>query len=64
MIRHNATAEDIAKLNEDRKSRASTRAADPPMRDGLTKEQTREALRSLPKSGQTIPKKLVPKRPQ
>lgn len=64
MIRHNATPEDIAKLNEDRANQANKRGDDLHKRDGLTKAQIKKALKSLPKSGQTIPRKLIPKLPQ
>jgi hypothetical protein len=63
MKRHLATRSEIAELNEFRKNRAGDRESKAPENSGLTREETQKALKSLPSSGQKIPRKLIPSLP-
>lgn len=63
MKRHLATRAEIAELNEFRKGRPGGRESKAPENSGLTREETQKALKSLPTSGQKIPRKLIPSLP-
>ena len=63
MKRHLATRESIAKLQAARKKREAEKPPSTEGRNGLTRQQIREALMSISKSGYKIPAKLMPKAP-
>lgn len=64
MKRHLATAESIAELKNQRKNVKPTVSKPIMGKGGLTKTELYKALKSLPRSGQKIPKKLIPKPPE
>ena len=64
MKRHLATTESIAELKATRKKIIAKRhGSTAPENAGLTKEQTKQMLGGIARSGYKIPAKLIPKAP-